>query len=543
MAEWVQKKRFDADDLRCVLEDTIRTNMFTNRGPAVARLEGEIRRRFGIDDNRAVIATNNGTGALWAAKAGIDLVHGRHLRFASQAFTFPSSAQGYLSDVEILDVDSGGGLSLQEAEGRKDTLDGLIVTNVFGRVVDIDKYVRWAKDNDKILVFDNAATPLTIYGGKNSLNYGTAAVCSLHHTKTVGFGEGGFVVCTTSLEPYVRRTLNFGIDNDAVKPEWNRFGGNYKMSDLAAAGILQFWNSDFDRTVERSKRVYREFMFLRPDSRLYPSFHDEGTAPVHSCLPLLTEGSDDIVAAMKDRGIMARKYYNPLAKAPTTAVFHRDIVCVPCHADVTQDRVYEISRLCSGSAYGVRDCEKDRNETGVAPSARDDANYPFLRAFVAGFVEACTADGHLGRVLHVAPQDHSVFPDADVDTLDIDPEGGCTYTADITKNNRAIIPDASYDTVICTEVIEHTSSPPAVLAELNRLLKQSGRAIVTVPCDFRMHGPLPDSWRITEHGIRTLARESGFHVEKLLALECTDRSLFPIDYGALLRKTVSVDSI
>lgn len=539
MAEWVQRKGFDAAALDACLADTTRTNMFTNGGPAVVRLEAEIRRRFGIDDDRAVVATNSGTGALWAAKAAVDLVHGRRLRFATQAFTFPSSAQGYLADTLVLDVDDGGGLSLEEADAAKDTLDGLIVTNVFGRVVDIDRYVRWAKANDKVLMFDNAATPLTTYGGKNSLNYGAAAICSLHHTKTIGFGEGGFVVCTTSLEPYVRRTLNFGIDNDDIKPEWNRFGGNYKMSDLAAAGILQFWDTGFDRCVARNRRVYKEFMFLRPDAKLYPSFHDEGTAPVHSCLPLLTEGSGDLVDALNAAGVRARKYYNPLTKAPVAAAFHRDIVCVPCHGDVNEELVYEISRMCTGAMYGVRDCERDRNETGVAPSARDDANYRFLRRFVAGFVETCVAAIPLGRVLHVAPQDHQVFAGDDgahVDTLDIDPDGGCTHTADITENNSATIPDGSYDTVICTEVVEHTRSPSAVFAEIHRLLKPSGHAIITVPCDFRMHGPLPDSWRITEHGVRTLAREAGFRIEKLIALERADRNLFPIDYGVLCIK-------
>lgn len=542
--EWVQRKAYDGDRAAELLRGSAASNTFTNGGPLVARLEGEIRERLGIRADKAVIATNSGTGALWAAKAAMDLAHARRLVFATQGFTFPASAQGYMSDTLVLDVDGGGGLSLAEAETVKDRVDGLVVTNVFGRVVDLDRYSAWCKKNGKLLLLDNAAAPLTSYGGTNSLNHGDAAICSLHHTKTLGFGEGGFVVCDSSMEPFVRRTLNFGIDNASARPAWNRFGGNYKMSDLAAAGVLQFWEREFERTVERNRRAFREFSLMRPDAEVYPSHHDPGTTPVHSCIPVLLPGnSTETVEGLRVDGVEARKYYNPLAaEHETTDRFFSRIVCLPCHAGVTTNDVYGVSKHFD-TEYSVRFCEIDRNEKGVAASGVDDANYAFLRKFVAGFVEYCFAKFEdPGRVLHVAPQDHRVFSGeggekARVDTLDIDPASGCTFIADITRDNSEAIPPGTYDTVICTEVLEHTSNPFAALAELRRMTRPGGRAVVTVPCDFRMHGPLPDSWRITEHGIRLMAEQCGFEVAELLALESSRRSLFPIDYGAVLVAT------
>jgi ubiquinone/menaquinone biosynthesis C-methylase UbiE len=51
---------------------------------------------------------------------------------------------------------------------------------------------------------------------------------------------------------------------------------------------------------------------------------------------------------------------------------------------------------------------------------------------------------------------------------------------DVIKLN---LPAGSFDRVICTEVLEHTSNPEEILVELARLLTSSGRAVITVPND------------------------------------------------------------
>lgn len=45
------------------------------------------------------------------------------------------------------------------------------------------------------------------------------------------------------------------------------------------------------------------------------------------------------------------------------------------------------------------------------------------------------------------------------------------------------LPAASFDRIICTEVLEHTVDPKAILAAIARLLKPSGVAVITVPND------------------------------------------------------------
>lgn len=45
------------------------------------------------------------------------------------------------------------------------------------------------------------------------------------------------------------------------------------------------------------------------------------------------------------------------------------------------------------------------------------------------------------------------------------------------------LPAASFDRIVCTEVLEHTRDPRSILAEMARLLKPDGVAVITVPND------------------------------------------------------------
>jgi SAM-dependent methyltransferase len=50
------------------------------------------------------------------------------------------------------------------------------------------------------------------------------------------------------------------------------------------------------------------------------------------------------------------------------------------------------------------------------------------------------------------------------------------------------LPAASFDRIVCTEVLEHIPDPHVVLREIARLLKPTGRAVITVPNDPLING-------------------------------------------------------
>ncbi len=47
---------------------------------------------------------------------------------------------------------------------------------------------------------------------------------------------------------------------------------------------------------------------------------------------------------------------------------------------------------------------------------------------------------------------------------------------------------ASFDKIICTEVLEHVVDPESILEQMRRLLAPAGRAVVTIPNDHLING-------------------------------------------------------
>ena len=185
---WVNNKSINFIKVNELITSSINSGRFTNYGPNVQLLENTLRRILEIQENKSVIVVSNGSAALQVLAAGIEIYHNTTIQWATQAFTFPPTTQGTLKETKILDIDLDGGLDLEEIT---DDIHGNIITNVFGNVVDINKYEVWAKNHNKYLIFDNAATSYTFYRDINAINYGIGCGISLHHTKPIGFGEGG----------------------------------------------------------------------------------------------------------------------------------------------------------------------------------------------------------------------------------------------------------------------------------------------------------------------------------------------------------------
>jgi dTDP-4-amino-4,6-dideoxygalactose transaminase len=346
MATWITKKTINQSRVKELLDENIKSNQFTNYGPNVRRLECWISRHLKIDTSKyAVIAVCNAGAGLQCIIDSINNVDKKadykNTKWATQAFTFPPSAQGTLKTALICDIDNEGGLDLNDTELLEniDSISGIIVTNIFGNVVNIDKYCEWATKNNKALVFDNAATPYTFYKGSNACNYGTGSVISFHHTKPLGFGEGGAIVVLKKYEVMVRRLTNFGIHNELMLP-WMPEGNNYKMSEISAVYILQYLEQNFDDICKHHTKLYHMAMEYAKihGYELYPSFADLSMPFIPSCICFIDSSftKEYVEKLIDEKHIMCRKYYHPLVSKPNADAVYTKILCYPCNLSINK---------------------------------------------------------------------------------------------------------------------------------------------------------------------------------------------------------------
>lgn len=324
MIPFIIKKQLDSDKFNDYLLTANTTNQFTNYGYAVQLLEERARDMLKIDDDKAIIATSNGTTALSAIIQGMIRKDCHNYRVGTQAFTFPSNAIGAAEGSIITDIDTQCNIYLQD-DYIEQSADLIIATNIFGHLQDIDKICKKTKDRNKKLIFDNAATPYSFWKGTNSCNLGTASYISLHHTKPIGFGEGGLVIIDKEYETMVRAACAFGI----IDGVFNEYSGNYKMSELGAAGILQWWDQfNIDDMQELFIKNYNTLRYEMREENGDFWFNHTSDTWFPTCLPFIHNSSVEEVSG-NFKGREFRKYYKPLNDSHAISnLLYRNIMCI-----------------------------------------------------------------------------------------------------------------------------------------------------------------------------------------------------------------------
>lgn len=163
-----------------------------------------------------------------------------------------------------------------------------------------------------------------------------------------------------------------------------------------------------------------------------------------------------------------------------------------------------------------------------------------IRENIDLFVKTCSQKYELpgAAMLDIAPQDHKganpFFTKSQISTLDINPHANPTYLQDLCADMLKV-PTDKFDYILCTEVLEHTLQPFIAVENIAKLLKVGGLVFVSTPFNFRIHGPLPDCWRFTEHGLRALFTKH-FEILELNTLEDKSRFLMPLQYTLVAKK-------
>ncbi|HEY8703612.1 MAG TPA: methyltransferase domain-containing protein [Gaiellaceae bacterium] len=71
------------------------------------------------------------------------------------------------------------------------------------------------------------------------------------------------------------------------------------------------------------------------------------------------------------------------------------------------------------------------------------------------------------------------------------------------------VADASFDVVLCLQVLEHVPDPAAAVRELRRAVRPGGRVLLSTHGIYPFHPNPEDLWRWTHDGLERLFRDNG----------------------------------
>lgn len=70
--------------------------------------------------------------------------------------------------------------------------------------------------------------------------------------------------------------------------------------------------------------------------------------------------------------------------------------------------------------------------------------------------------------------------------------------------------DDTFDSVFCSQVLEHVPMPEKALQEFHRCLKPGGSLVISVPHLAYLHNEPHDYFRYTKHGLKAMLERNGF---------------------------------
>jgi len=349
-----------ADRLAPYLKSIDASRLYSNFGPLAVSLEGRLAERYGL--NQGTVATvANATLGLAIALAVQQPPPGTLC--AMPAWTFVASAHAavmaglvpYFVDVdpETCALDAS---KLLDAITRAPAPVGAIMPVMpFGLPLDIAAWEMFRSRTGLAVVIDAAA------GFDSLVPSAVPSVVSLHATKVLGTGEGGFVISTdAAIRRAVRMRANFGFEGSR---QAQAAAFNAKLSEYQAAvghAALDEWDQTRAEW-SNAANAYRRALRGSNHVRLQQGFGETWISS--TCLLSFDQpAAARIEQALADGGIETRRWWGngahahpatasfPRTALPVTEALARSTLAVPFYSDIGAAEISGIAEVVFATA-------------------------------------------------------------------------------------------------------------------------------------------------------------------------------------------------
>jgi len=348
------------DELLPYLSDIWGSKRVSNNGELAKALEVALCQRLGVSE---CSATNNGTSALMAGLAALDLQG----EVVTTPFSFVASVHAIkwsglppvFADIDPMSLTLDAS-AVEQAITAKTS--AILAVNVYGRPCQFGALADLARRHGLKLIYDSAHA----FGVEDELGtvlrHGDLNIMSFHATKVFHTLEGGAVISNDrALKARVDRIRNFGFESELQVSE---LGLNAKLNELqAAVGLLNL--KYLAACIDQRKRVHAGYrQRLNPvEGIVIPEF-PAGYRTNYAYFPIFVTdaypiGRDDLHSTLEKAGVLSRRYFFPLLsdipmykshpsaaadRLPAAQQAARTVLCLPMHVNVTDE---QIDKICA----------------------------------------------------------------------------------------------------------------------------------------------------------------------------------------------------
>jgi len=310
--------------------------------------------------SKHTLLVSNGTTALQLAYMGLGIGVGDEVIVPGFAFMAAGNLLNHIGATPVFaDVDPHTWcMGVIDIEKKiTDKTKAIVVIHTYGNVCDMDDIMTLANSKGIPVIEDGAEALFSRYNGKYCGTIGTIGTFSMHATKTITTGEGGFVLCDDDTVSELMSTIrSHGLPN---RGSYNHVlaGHNFRMTNLQAAfGCAQVENADW--VITERQRVYDTYKKLLTNQEgITLQAMTTGVDPVLWVVAIkldknnFPQGRDGVVGQMNTDGIETRPGFVPSSRlgyfkshsVPNSEVLGETVMSLPTYPFLKDD---EISLIC-----------------------------------------------------------------------------------------------------------------------------------------------------------------------------------------------------
>lgn len=295
------------------LEELWESRVLTNGGRYHRELEVALAKFLGVP---FVVLFNNGTNALLTAVQALylsgEVITTPYSFVATSHALMWNRLEPVFVDIEpnTLNIDPS---RIEAAITERTT--AIMPVHCYGFPCDTDAIARIAEKHGLKVLYDAAHAFGVNDAGGSILRHGDLSVLSFHATKVFNTFEGGAIIChDAATKARIDQLKNFAIQGDA---EVTAIGSNGKMSEFnAALGVLQL--KYVGQAIEARRAVDTHYRIrLAEIDGVEPLQSATQVDANYSYFPVLIGpdfpmSRDDLYDRLKDKGVVARRYFFPL---------------------------------------------------------------------------------------------------------------------------------------------------------------------------------------------------------------------------------------